>query len=285
MIPIDLLLHGLVVAAMALVGFELTAADLRRVLHYPAHVLVSVAGQVIALPLIGATLITALDPGPLVAGGLVLVAVAPQATAANLVCLVGRADVALSVTVTAVSNLTALFTTPLAARLVFGLLPDHPPAFELPYAVVMRQIALGMLIPIAAGMAARRLLPWVAERHRGTLRAATLAALVAMLALMVVEQGEAMLREFRSIALAAAAFTLAATAAGLAIALVLRWPRDETVATAVGFSLRSLSVATLIAITLPGGTGFLAFAAPFFVVQALFMIPVTVLARRLAADR
>lgn len=285
MIPVDTLLLILVVTAMVVVGFELTLDDLRRVAHYPTHVLVSVAGQVLALPAIGAAIIVTLDPPPLVAGGLVLVSVAPQATSANLVNLIAKADVALSVTVTTVSNLAALVTTPLAARVAFEGILQHPLGFDLPYPLVMRQITLGMLLPIALGMTLRHLFPHFAESHRNRLRTVTLAALVVMLALMVLDQGEAMVRELGPITLAATLFTVSAAGIGLAIARALRWPRDESVSTAVGFSLRSLSVATLIAIGVLGSTTFLAFAAPFFVIQALLMVPVTVIARRLSASR
>lgn len=285
MIPVDTLLLVLVMMAMALVGFELTIDDLRRVAHYPTHVLVSVAGQVLALPALGAAIIVILDPPPLVAGGLILVSVAPQATSANLVSLVARADVALSVTVTTVSNLTALIATPLAARVVFDVALQRPLGFDLPYPVVMRQIGLGMLLPIALGMTLRHLLPQFAERHRNRLRTVTLASLVAMLALMAFDQGDAMVRELRSIALVTTIFTVAAAGTGLAVAVAFRWQRDEAVSTAVGFSLRSLSVATLISISVLGSTTFLAFAAPFFVIQAILMVPVTIAARRLSATR
>ncbi len=282
MIPVEALLQALVMMAMTVVGFELTFADLQRVLHYPAHVLVSVVGQVVVLPALAVALIALLEPGPLVAGGLVLVSVAPQATAANLACLLGRTDVALSVTVTAVSSLAALVTTPFAGRLVFDVLLKDPIGFDLPPSPVMRQIFLGMLLPIALGMAARPFLLRFVEGRRGLLQAVTLAVLILMLALMVFDQGAAMAREIRDIALAAAAFTAGAAATGLVISRALRWPRNEVVSTALGFSLRSLSVATLIAIDVLGSTGFLAFAAPFFIVQALMMVPAIFVARRLS---
>jgi hypothetical protein len=46
-----------------------------------------------------------------------------------------------------------------------------------------------------------------------------------------------------------------------------------------GFPSRSLSIAALISINVLGRTDFLAFAAPFFLVQALLLVPVMLLAR------
>lgn len=283
-VPVDLLLPVLVMAAMAIVGLELTVADLGRVLHYPTHVIVSVAGQILALPLIGASLIAWLNPPPAVTGGLILVCVAPQATSANFLCLIGRANLALSVTVTGVSCLLALVTTPLAARVVFDVLLDRSVGFDLPYVPVMQQIFLGMLLPVAAGMLVRHLAPGFVERQRVHLRTFTIAALVVMLGLMAADQGTTIVRELPSIVLAGTLFTVAAAAAGIGLAMVFRWPRDEVLTTTVGFSLRSLSVATLVSINVLGTTQFLAFAAPFFVVQALLMLPAMLLTRRFGDD-
>lgn len=279
-VPVDLVLPVLVMGAMAIVGLELELADLGRVLHYPTHVVVSVVGQGLTLPVIGASLIAWLEPSPEITGGLILVSVAPQATAANFLCLIGRANLALSVTVTGVSCLLALVTTPLAARVVFDVLLDRAVGFDLPYVPVMQQIFLGMLLPVAAGMLVRHFAPDFVARQRMHLRTFTIVALFVMLGLMAADQGKTIVRELPAIVVAGTLFTIAATAVGAGVALAFRWPGDEVLTTAAGFSLRSLSVATLVSINVLGSTRFLAFAAPFFVVQALLMVPAMLLCRR-----
>lgn len=276
------MLPALVMLAMTIVGLELTVADLKRVMHYPTHVAVAVGGQALALPLIGAGLIALLNPAPAVAGGLILVSVAPQATAANYFCLIGRANLALSVTVTGISSLLALATTPLAARLLFDLLLDRPVGFDLPYGPVMRQVFAGMLLPVAAGMSVRHFAPGFVERNRLRMRVLTIVTLVAMLSLMVADQVDTIRRDLGAIVVAGTLFTVTAAAFGYGIARAFSWPRDEAITTLAGFSLRSLSVATLISINVLGRTEFLAFAAPFFVVQAVLMVPVMLLSRRAA---
>ena len=110
----------LIMLAMTVVGLELTVADLRRVLHYPMQVVAAVFGQVLLLPLIAAALILTMNPEPAIAGGLILAAAAPQAISSNYFCLLARADIALSVTLTAVSSTLAVATTPLVAALGGG---------------------------------------------------------------------------------------------------------------------------------------------------------------------
>ncbi len=112
-VVIEVGLPVLIILAMTIVGLELTPADLNRVLHYPVEVAASLVGQVLLLPLIAAALVVLLRPEPAVTGGLILAAAAPQAMSSNYFCLLGRANLALSVTLTAASSVLALASTPL----------------------------------------------------------------------------------------------------------------------------------------------------------------------------
>src|SRR5262245_39359378 len=105
---------ALVFLIMVVVGLGLTAEDFRRVARRPRLVAAAVAGQVVLLPLIALGLVRCLAPGPSVEAGVLLVAACPAGSMANLYAHLARADVALAVSLTAVSCLVALLTLPLA---------------------------------------------------------------------------------------------------------------------------------------------------------------------------
>jgi BASS family bile acid:Na+ symporter len=272
-------LPALIILAMGIVGLELTPADLNRVLHYPAQVAASLAGQVLLLPLLAAGLIAVLRPEPAVAGGLILAAAAPQAMTSSYFCLLGRANVALSVTLTVASSLLALVSTPLVAKLGFDLLLDRQAGFSLPVGKVMEQVLTGLLLPVAAGMLVRRYAPGFVERSHRRLQLLSLVALGAMLAAILIDQAATVAHNFASILVAAVASTLAGAALGFGLARLFSWPRADTLTAVVAYPARSLSIAALISINVLGRADFLAFAAPFFVVQALLLLPVMFLAR------
>jgi BASS family bile acid:Na+ symporter len=98
----------LIILAMVVVGLGVTPPDLFRVLHYPVQVAVALVCQVLFLPLIAAALILLLRPAPAIAGGLILAAAAPQAMSSNYFCLLARADITLSVTLTVASSVVAV---------------------------------------------------------------------------------------------------------------------------------------------------------------------------------
>jgi len=178
----------LIIMAMTIVGLELTVADLRRVLHYPMHVAAALFGQVLLLPLIAAALILILRPGPAISGGLILAAAAPQAISSNYFCLLARADIALSVTLTAVSSALAVATTPLVAGLGFSLLLEQDAGFALPVGKVAQQVVTGLLLPVTAGMLVRHYAPGFVARNHTRFQWLSVGAVVLMLAILLVDQ-------------------------------------------------------------------------------------------------
>lgn len=269
----------LIMLAMAVVGLELTTADFRRVLHYPVQVTASLLAQIALLPLIGAALIVLLRPEAAVAGGVILVAAAPQAIISNYFCLLGRADVALSVTLTAISTLLAIVSTPLIAGWGFAVLMEPQAGFVLPAASVVKQVAGGLIAPVAAGMLVRRVAPGFVERHRTHSKIVSLLAIAGWILLVIASQADTIRRNLGSILTVATLFTVAAATVGLAVAKSLRWPRADATTVTVGFAARSLSLATLIAVNVLGRLEFLSFAVTFFLVQVALIVPAMLLLR------
>jgi len=270
--------------AMTIVGLELTVDDVARVLHYPVEVVAGVLGQILTLPLIAAALIVILHPEPAVAGGLILAAAAPQAMTSNYYCLLGRANVALSVTLTAASSVLALASTPLMSELAFGMLLERDASFALPAGKVMQQVLTGLLLPVGAGMLVRHRAPGFVERNRVRFQRLTAITIAAMLVIILVDQADTVRRNLASIVSVALLFTAGAAAVGFGIARALSRPRGDALTLLVAFPSRSLSIATLIAVNVLGRLDFLAFAATFFLVQAALLVPAMLLARPGSAD-
>ena len=274
----------LIILAMVVVGLELTPADLSRVLHYPLQVAVVLLCQVLVLPLLAAALILLLRPAPAVAGGLILAAAAPQAMTSNYFCLLARADVALSVTLTAASSVLAVASTPLIAGLAFDWLVEQQAGFVLPASKVTQQVVTGLLLPVGVGMLVRRYAPGFAERNRVRFQRLSMLAVAAMLAIILTDQAATIERNLASIAIASVLFTAGAAALSLGVAKALSWTRADTITMLAAFPSRSLGVAALVALNVLGRSDFLSFAATFYLVQAFLLVPVMLLARPARAE-
>lgn len=103
-------LLGLVMFSM---GMTLKTDDFKRVLTQPAVILLGVCLQFLLMPLIAWVLTQIFELPVLLATGIILVGTCPGGTASNVICFLARANVALSISLTAVSTLLAAVLTPL----------------------------------------------------------------------------------------------------------------------------------------------------------------------------
>lgn len=104
---------------MFVVGLQLVPDDFRRVLSAPRAVIGGTLGQLMLLPLMTWGLLTLVGISPAFAAGAMLLAATPGAGMSNVMAAVAGANVALSVTLTAVSSLLAVITLPLLTA--FGI--------------------------------------------------------------------------------------------------------------------------------------------------------------------
>mmetsp|Transcript_17307 Transcript_17307/g.16649 ORF Transcript_17307/g.16649 Transcript_17307/m.16649 type:complete len:415 (-) Transcript_17307:10-1254(-) len=101
-------------------GMTLTISDFKRVIETPQYVLIGFLAQYTVMPLAASYLSKIFQLGPELSAGLILVGCAPGGTASNLVTLIAKADLALSVLMTAVSTVAAVFMTPFLTSKLAG---------------------------------------------------------------------------------------------------------------------------------------------------------------------
>lgn len=80
----------------------------------PKVYLTGVIAQIIGLPALTVGLCLVINPQPSIALGMILIACCPGGNVSNLLALFGRADTALSVSLTATSSVAAAFLTPIS---------------------------------------------------------------------------------------------------------------------------------------------------------------------------
>jgi BASS family bile acid:Na+ symporter len=273
---------GIVILVMTIVGMELTARDFVRLGERRGPFLASVGGQLVLVPLLAAAIVLALAPPPAIAGGLLLVATCPVAAMTNFYAMVSRADLALAVSLTAVSGLLGLVAMPVMLPLSLEWLLASEGVGRVPAAAIVRQLALGLIVPVLAGMTIRRIAPaWVAgNAHR--LQGASLAGVVIVLAIVVVEQATLIRESFAWIVAVAVLFTAAALGAGFGLGRLAGWPWPVSATLGLTFATRNVGIAALIAAALWQSFAFAAFAAVFFSVQFLLFAPLLARWRRMA---
>ena len=129
-------------------GLTLKASDFIQVLHYPKWVLVGLCLQFLVMPVLGWGLAQLFQLPPLFAVGMILVASCPGGTASNVIAYLAKAEVALSVSMTACSTIAAIIMIPFLTLQLSGSYLEVPTAglFYSTLKVVFLPVSLGVFL-------------------------------------------------------------------------------------------------------------------------------------------
>ncbi|WP_331001411.1 bile acid:sodium symporter family protein [Nostoc sp. WHI] len=130
-------------------GLSLVPEDFKRITRYPKAVVIGTMCQVVLLPLIGLLIAFVVPMERALAVGLVVLAVCPGGPSSNLMTYLAKGDVALSVTLTALSSIITVFTIPILINLTLQHFLEESAAISLPIGQTMLQIFLITLLPTA----------------------------------------------------------------------------------------------------------------------------------------
>ena len=139
------------ILAMAGMGATLTLKDFKDVLIEPKAVSIGIGIQLLVVPLTILLVIKTLDLTGGVAVGFAILAAIPGGTVSNIFTLFAKGNIALSISITAITTLACLATTPLI--LDFLIAPYMPENFVMPIAKIALEIGFYLLLPLLVGMA------------------------------------------------------------------------------------------------------------------------------------
>lgn len=145
---------GLVVIMLTM-GLSLKPADFFSIGRDKKAVVAGLVAQLLLLPLLAGLLIYFLSPPPALAAGLIILACCPGGATSNFFSYLAKGNVALSVSLTAISGVIVLLT--LAPLINFGfnvfeISIDQSGEIRLPVAASMLRIFLLLILPVAGGM-------------------------------------------------------------------------------------------------------------------------------------
>ncbi|CAN8071080.1 unnamed protein product [Agarophyton chilense] len=129
-------------------GLTITPQSFATVFRTPRQVLLGACAQYTLMPLLARVLSFTLRLPPALAAGVILVGVCPGGAASNIICLLARANVALSVVLTLVSTLLSILLIPSLMSILAGtLVPVAPfPLLISTVQVVLLPLLLGYIL-------------------------------------------------------------------------------------------------------------------------------------------
>lgn len=128
-------------------GTELSLKDFAQVLKMPKGVIVGIVCHYTIMPLVGFAVAHLFNFPDEIAAGIILIGCCPSGLASNVMCYLAKANLALSVSVTAISTLVAPLFTPFLMKLLGGSY------VEIDFWKMVWDITKIVILPIAAGLA------------------------------------------------------------------------------------------------------------------------------------
>jgi BASS family bile acid:Na+ symporter len=142
-------------AIMLAMGLSLTLNDFKRVFLHPKATLLGLILQLVLLPIIALIVAYSLSLSPIASSGLLLLALCPGGATSNLFSYLAKGNVALSVTLTAITSIFIPFSLPIIFSIYLEFVGRDQQVFVLPFVIVIKKLFVVTVIPILAGMLLR----------------------------------------------------------------------------------------------------------------------------------
>lgn len=257
--PASLVLLNVILACMMFgVSLTLQPADFKRVLTAPRAPIGGLVAQFLLLPAATCLGTWLLRIEPELALGMILVAACPGGTFSNVMTWLGRGNVAVSVSMTAVSSLAATVLTPFNFAL-YGWLNPYTRELLTDIAVdssgILLLVLLVLGLPILLGMAAGQRFPRLAERSEKPLRLISLVIFLGFVGIAFSNNYGLFIERFHTFFWLVVGHNTLALCLGALIALLLRLPTADRRAVTLEVGIQNSGIGLVILFTFMPNAG------------------------------
>ena len=225
-------------------GLTLRLEDFSKVVRHPWPIAVALIGQLVLLPAIALGLAYLFHLSPVFFIGLVLIACCPGGSSSNVFSKLAGGDVALSVTLTALSSVITLFTIPFIMSLA-TLLVGESVGITLPVGNLIKQNLVLMLLPVLLGLGMHYAWPDAAEKTDKVLGKLAFPLLLVLITVFYIQHHRTILENIGTLGLSVTALILTAIACSSLLSRLVKSSKEQrrTVVIEVGMQNAAQAIA------------------------------------------
>ena len=270
------------------IALDIKTTDFTAVLRRPLPILVGIVAQFLFLPALTLLLTIVLDVRGSIALGMILVACCPPGNVSNILTHRAGGDVALSVSMTAISNLLTIFMLPINFAFWGGLSPAGENVLQdvdLDPVKTFLEIALVIGLPFVAGVTINRLWPRAAHRAHKVVGPISFVLLLLIIVLAFIGNWDIFTNYITLVLLAVFIQHLMALALGYGVARGTGLPSRSRKAMTFEVSVRNTGLGLVLVFAYFGGLGGMALVAAWWgLYDILAGLVVAALWKRRTAD-
>lgn len=198
-------------------GLTLTHADFARLLKAPKAVITGFIGQIILLPMLALGLCFVFGLPDYIAVGVMVLAACPGGTTSNLISHIAKANLALSVSLTAISTIACVFSTPFIIQFALDyFVKENAPDFSI-IQTVIGLVGIS-IVPVILGMTIRRFNSRFATKTESFFRQFSMYFMLLMIVGVLVSERNNLAASFESAFLVCLTLNLSSVLLGLGLA-------------------------------------------------------------------
>lgn len=178
----------ILIVLMFTLGLELDKSSFLKMAKNPLAVAAGAFGQIVLLPVLGFTVAYIMKLSPIWFMGVMLISCCPGGSSSNVFSMIAKGDVALSVTLTAISSVITLFTLPVIMKLTADFVSVNSGLeIHLPVGKLLLQNIVLIFVPMGIGAAVRQLAPKASGRIHNVLQKCAFPALMLLAAIFFLQ--------------------------------------------------------------------------------------------------
>lgn len=232
-------------------GLSLTLNDFKRVFKYPKAALLGLTNQMLILPLIGFGFTQLFGLDPTLAVGLMLIAACPGGATSNLITHVAKGDIALSISLTAITSIATVFTIPIILSFALGhFMNDTSTSIELPIGQTMIQITGITIVPVSIGMLIKHYKQDFALKMERPMRIASTVIFIAVVLGIILANKEIITDSFKKVGLVALVLNLATMLVGYFTARGFKLNLKQSISITIESGIQNGTLAIVVALSI-----------------------------------
>lgn len=236
----------ILIVLMFQLGIELEVASFKQVARYPKAVAAGLVGQLVFLPAIAFIVAVAFNLPAVAFIGLLLVVCCPGGSSSNVFSMLAKGNVALSVTLTALSSVLTLVTIPVIMEFVTRFVSmKEETVITLPVGRLLMQNIVLVFLPMILGTVFRHWSPALAKRVGTVLGRLAFPALMLLAGIFFIQYAKEIIDNIGVLGVSCGTLILAAMGCGAILAGMFRLDKasKRTIVIEVGMQNAAQAIA------------------------------------------
>lgn len=230
-------------------GLSLSIKDFKNIFVYPKAMILGLTNQLILLPIFGFALAQVFGLTGALAVGVMILAACPGGATSNLITHLSKGDIALSISLTAVSSFITIITIPIIVNFAIAYFGEEG-SIQLPVLETIVQIMGVTVVPVSIGMFLKKRFPILAIKADRPVRIASAVIFAAVLIAAILKEKDSIVEYFILTGPIMLSLNILTLVVGFFLAAVFLLPKRQRLTISIESGIQNGTLGIMIAATL-----------------------------------